>query len=95
MPTRYALHPCVPNPFNPLTTLRYDLPEPARVGLRIYDLSGRLVRVLAQGEVIGAGRHEAVWNGRDEAGRTASAGVYFCRLEAGAFRQTRRMTLLK
>jgi hypothetical protein len=94
-PARYALHACCPNPFNPRTTIRFDLPEPARVDLEIYDAAGRVVRRLLREESRKAGGHTAVWNGRDDAGRQVAAGVYFCRLRAGAFHQTRPMTLLK
>jgi beta-glucanase (GH16 family) len=90
-----VLHPCYPNPFNPSTTIAFELAEPATVTLGIYDVAGRLVRTLAAGEPTGAGRHEATWNGRDAAGQAAPAGVYFYRLDAGGQSLTRRMTLLK
>lgn len=91
----YALHPCRPNPFNPATTISYDLPEAAVVHLRIHDLAGRLVRTLVAGEAVGEGRHEILWNGRDETGQVMAAGVYCYRLDAAGFSMTRRMTLLK
>ncbi len=94
-PANLALRQNYPNPFNPSTTICFDLPDPARVDLRVYDVSGRLVRVLLAGEALPAGRHETMWNGRDGAGLAVGAGVYFYRLEAGAFTQTRCMTLLK
>ena len=94
-PTGYALHPCYPNPFNPATTISYDLPEPATVNLAIYDVAGKLVQTLVAAEAVGAGRHEVVWNGRDDTGRVAAAGVYFYRLDAGGYSETRRMTLVK
>lgn len=92
-PTRYALHPCAPNPFNPQTTIVYDLPEAARVTLRIYGTDGRLVRTLVS-RAMPPGSHEAVWNGRDRSGRPVAAGVYFCRLDAGGYSETRRMVLV-
>ncbi len=96
LPARgYALHPCYPNPFNPSTTIGYDLPEPATVELAVYDVAGKLVRTLVSGAAVEAGRHEVVWNGRDGTGRIAAAGVYFCRLEAGGYAETRRMMLVK
>jgi beta-glucanase (GH16 family) len=94
-PAGYALHPCHPNPFNPATTISYDLPEPAVVRLTIHDLAGRLVRTLVAGAVVGEGRHEVVWNGRDDAGQIMAAGVYFYRLDAAGFSETKRMTLVK
>ncbi len=84
-----------PNPFNPTTKIVFGLAAPADVTLRIYDAAGRLVRTLLAGEARGAGRHEAVWNGRDDAGARAGSGVYFYRLEADGFVETRKMTLLK
>jgi len=95
VPTRYALHNNVPNPFNPLTSIKYDLPRASHVSLCIFDVSGRLVRVIVDGEMQQPGRHEAVWNGRDNAGRGVAAGLYFYRLTADTFTDTRRMLLVK
>ena len=78
-----------------MTTIKYDLPKAERVSLRIYDIAGRLVRILANHEWVEAGRREVIWQGRDQAGRYVATGVYFYRLEAGPFRETRRMTLVK
>jgi len=94
-PGGYRLHPGVPNPFNPSTTIGFDLPRPEWIDLRIFDVSGRLVRVLVGGQTMAAGRHQVVWNGQDARGRTAAAGVYFCRLEAGAFSAIARLTMVK
>jgi len=91
----HVLHPCYPNPFNPSTTISYDLESPAIVSLTVYDMAGRLVRTLVAAESSSAGRHEVVWNGRDETGQIAAAGVYFYRLDAGGFSETRRMSLVK
>ena len=91
----YALHPCYPNPFNPATTISFDLPNPAAVNLTIYDVAGKRVRTLVAGETLATGRHEELWNGRDQTGRVVPAGVYFYRLDAGDFSETRRMTLVK
>jgi len=90
-----VLNRCCPNPFNPGTVISFDLPRAAAVRLSIFDLSGRLVRTLLKGDLIGAGRHESIWRGRNESGRHQAAGVYFYRLEVGAFSATRRMVLLK
>jgi hypothetical protein len=83
-----------PNPFNPATTIRFGLTARATVSLRIYDAAGRLVRVLV-GEPRDAGRYSEDWDGRDNAGRSVASGVYFYRLQAGAFEQTRKMVLLR
>ena len=95
VPTRFALHAAVPNPFNPQTTIGYDLPRETRLTLVIYDLTGRRVRTLLAGAVEPAGRHDVVWNGLDDGGRQVPSGVYCCRIEAGSFGATRRLTLLK
>ena len=91
----YALYPCYPNPFNPATTISYDLPDQVNVDLNVYDVAGKLVRKLISAQSTGAGRHEVVWNGRDETGRVVPAGVYFYRLDAGRYSETRRMALVK
>lgn len=88
------LYTPTPNPFNPATTIRFELPAAATVRLAIHDVNGRLVRVLVAGE-LSAGSHEARWNGTGEQGQRLPSGVYFCRLEAGSFRQTASLTLLK
>jgi hypothetical protein len=93
--TRYALLPVFPKPFNPVAVIRYEIPPPgAEVSVRIYNLTGRVVRTLVDGESQ-AGRHEVSWDGRSDDGRSAASGVYFCRLEAGGFTQARKMVLLK
>jgi hypothetical protein len=84
-----------PNPFNPRTTLAFELPAAAPVSLVVYDLAGRRVRTLAAGEVLGAGAHTRTWLGRDDRGRAVASGVYLYRLEAGAQRATRRVTLIR
>ena len=83
-----------PNPFNPVTEISFGLKEPANVSLRIYDAAGRLVRELASG-IHPAGTHHAIWNGRDANGAAVSSGIYFYRLDAGAFSETRKMVLLR
>jgi hypothetical protein len=90
----YGLEPNVPNPFNPSTTIRYELAAAGRATLRVYDISGRLVKTLVDRQMP-AGTFEARWDGRDARGVAVASGVYFYRLEAGAFTQTRRMVLLK
>ena len=84
-----------PNPFNPMTMIAYYLPEECEVDLAIYDLQGRLIRVLRKAETEGPGNNEAVWMGRDDRGQQAPSGVYLYRLRAGDFTETKRMTLVK
>jgi flagellar hook assembly protein FlgD len=83
-----------PNPFNPVTRLKFSLKEKGHVSMRVYDVSGRLVRVLVD-EVREAGAYEVVWDGaNDEARRTAS-GIYFCRMETTDYERTLKMVLLR
>jgi len=90
----YALDQNVPNPFNPTTTISYTLPDAGAVKLSIYDASGRLVRTLVS-SAREHGSHAEVWDGTDSAGRAVSSGIYFYRLDAGKFSQSRKMVLLK
>ncbi len=84
-----------PNPLNPGTSIAFGLPSPGgHVTLRIYDVSGRLVRTLAN-EEFPAGRHSTHWDGRDASGAHVSSGVYFYRLEAPGFRATGKSMVLK
>jgi hypothetical protein len=95
VPRAYALYQNIPNPFNPTTVIRYDVPEDGvSVALRIYDVSGRLVRVLVDARE-SAGSRYVTWDGKDSRGRNVASGVYFCSFEAGGFRQTRKMVLLR
>lgn len=95
LPVEAVLHPNAPNPFNPSTRIRYDVPAPgARVRLAVYTSEGRLVRELASGPE-GPGRRERFWDGRDASGGDVASGIYFLRYEAGPRVLTRKMTLLR
>ncbi|HFE53999.1 MAG TPA: hypothetical protein ENK07_11175 [Bacteroidetes bacterium] len=94
LPERFALHAAYPNPFNPSTTLRYDLPRAGVVRLVVVDALGRTVAVLVDGPVP-AGRHAAVWDGRDQSGQPVGSGVYLAVMKAGDQRFVSKMLLLK
>ncbi len=83
-----------PNPFNPQTMIRFGLKEASHVSLRIYDPAGRLVRVLVDGQR-DTGQYEERWGGLDDAGRSVASGIFFYRLVAGNFVQTRKMVFLR
>lgn len=83
-----------PNPFNPWTTVHFEVPAAGRVRLEVLDARGRLVRVLLDTD-LPAGSHEAAWDGRDTAGRALASGAYFVRLEAGTELQTARLSLVR
>ncbi len=89
-----ALYPNHPNPFNPTTTIRFELAAAGRSALRIYDVRGALVRTLFD-EAREAGPGIATWDGRDDLGRAVGSGVYFYRLTAAGESRSRKMVLLK
>ena len=94
VPQHYALFANFPNPFNPSTSIEYALPEAASVELAIYDILGQRVRTLVAGQQA-AGFYRLAWDGRDRAEQAVASGVYFYRLTAAGFSQTRKMTLIK
>jgi subtilisin family serine protease len=89
-----VLHPAQPNPFNPATTLRYDLAARAHVNISIYDVRGTLVATLVD-ESRPAGSHSTVWHAQDRHGNALASGVYLCRLDASGEQQSRKLVLLK
>lgn len=93
-PTAKMLHGSHPNPFLEATTLELDLPEPASVRLEVYDVRGRLVRVLVD-EFQTAGRKQVVWDGTDMIGEAVASGVYYCRMRTPGHESTVTLTVLK
>jgi hypothetical protein len=93
-PAIFFLGDAYPNPFNPVTTINFNIPGEMHVRLAIYGMDGRRIAVLVD-ETLVAGPHEAVWRGRDETGRPVGSGVYFSKLLAGSQSQVRKMTLMK
>jgi hypothetical protein len=94
LPETFALHQNYPNPFNPITTLSYDLPEDALVNITIYDMMGRIVSNLVSSQQ-NAGYKSIQWNATNNQGQSVAAGLYLYTIEAGKFRQTKKMVLLK
>ena len=90
----YNLHNAYPNPFNPVTTLRYDIPEDGFVNITIYDMMGRVVSNLVSSKQR-AGYKSVRWNATNNTGQPVSAGVYLYMIKAGGFSQTKKMELLK
>ncbi len=88
------LDPNYPNPFNPVTTIPFELTVPGHVRLEIFRLTGELVRTLVE-EDLSAGPHRAVWDGRDDAGRKVASGSYLCRLDAEGKHLYQRLALVK
>ncbi len=91
-PQQFVLDQNYPNPFNPQTTLRFEIPETIqhRVSLMIYDMTGRRVRTLVDGQVA-PGYHETLWRGDDDQGQQVSSGVYVAVLSAGSFKSARKL----
>jgi hypothetical protein len=83
-----------PNPFNPVTTVRFSLYRAGPAALRVFDVAGRLVRTLVSDD-LPAGAYEVTWWGDDERGRPVASGVYYCRLEAAGETRSRRMVLVR
>jgi Zn-dependent metalloprotease len=94
LPQRYLLAQNRPNPFNPSTMIAFDLPQAGHATLRIYDVSGRMIRSLLAGELT-EGSHSVRWDGRDANGAAVASGTYLYRIEAGDFQATRSMSLVK
>ena len=94
LPARFALEANAPNPFNPLTTIHFELDRAGPAALRVFSIRGALVRTLVQKE-LPSGRYRTQWDGRDEQGRPVGSGVYIYRLTAGGRDLARKMSLLK
>jgi len=94
VPVTTALSGNYPNPFNPETTIRFSMAREDRVVIDIYAVNGQKVRSLLEG-VYGVGVHSAVWNGRDDIGRSVGSGVYFYRMTTSGYSSVKKMLLLK
>ncbi len=94
LPQSYGLDQNFPNPFNPVTTIRYYLPQAEEVTINIYNLNGQLIRNLIS-ERKNAGYHEIVWDARDNKGLILPSGVYLYGIQAGAFTEVKKLTLLR
>lgn len=94
LPKVFALHDNYPNPFNPMTTIRYDLPNTSNTSLGVFNVVGQLVKTLVSDEQK-AGEYAVKWDGRDEAGKDVGSGIYYYVFQAGDFRSVKSMVLLK
>lgn len=93
LPDTFMLGENYPNPFNPLTTIEYAIPEKATVLIQVFDLLGGLVATLVEAEQ-GPGRYRVVWDGRNDARQAQASGLYFYRMTVGSFVQSKKMLLL-
>ena len=94
IPLEYSLFSNYPNPFNPITSLHYDLPEDGLVNITVYDMMGRIVKTLVNSSQT-AGYKSIKWNATNDRNEPVSAGLYLYTIQAGEFRQTKKMVLLK
>jgi len=92
--TSFELAQNYPNPFNPSTTISFVIPEAAQVTLQIYDVRGQLVKTLVD-RMLATGRHQIVWDGKNASGQQVASGVYFYRMQAGSFSQSKTMLLVR
>jgi hypothetical protein len=94
IPSLFTLNQNYPNPFNPVTTIDYYLPRRADVSITIFNLLGQTVQTLVNNQQA-AGSYSITWDGRDNSGKTAASGLYFYRLKAGEFAESKKMIMLK
>ena len=94
LPKIYELSQNYPNPFNPETVIKYSLPQADRVEITIYNVMGQLIRTLVD-NTQKAGYHTVLWDGRNELGVSVSSGIYFVKMKASSFVQTRKMMMLR
>jgi len=94
IPSTYVLHQNYPNPFNPITQMKYELPKASLVNITIYDMMGRIVNNLVSSQQ-NAGYKSIQWNATNDAGQPVSAGLYLYTIQAGEFKQAKKMVLLK
>lgn len=95
LPSDYKLYANYPNPFTNETNIQFELPADRAISLKVYDVSGRLVRTLVDHEVRQKGLHSVTWDGTAANGARVASGTYLYALEHGNFRQTKSMVLVK
>jgi hypothetical protein len=91
---RYALRPAHPNPFAGSTVIRFDVPAASPVIVRIYDITGRLVREVAKGQ-FAIGTHTVAWDGRDAEGHAVPSGIYLTKMVSGKFTESKKVVVLR
>jgi hypothetical protein len=94
LPAAMVLHQNSPNPFNPVTSIGFELPEASHVILRVYDVRGSIVRTLVD-DRLAPSFHSIDWDGHDDLGHRVASGVYYCRLESGSRSMSRKMVLVQ
>ncbi|MCK9281117.1 MAG: T9SS type A sorting domain-containing protein, partial [Melioribacteraceae bacterium] len=84
-----------PNPFNPTTQISFSLPRTENVSLIVYDINGNEIKRLVNNDNLSAGSYNLTWNGTDGNGSKVASGIYFARMIAGSYQQTKKMNLVK
>ncbi|MFH0735935.1 MAG: T9SS type A sorting domain-containing protein, partial [bacterium] len=95
IPNTYALGQNFPNPFNPTTQIRFNLPEASVVSLAVYNVLGQKINTLINNKEFNSGSFNVTWNGQNDFGMTVPSGVYFYRIETPNFVETKKMMMLK
>lgn len=90
----FALHQNYPNPFNPETKISFSIPKDSKVELSIYNIKGQKVKTLAESD-FEKGIHQVIWDGKDNAGKSVSTGIYFYKMETDSFSAVKKAILLK
>jgi len=93
-PSKFSLDSPYPNPFNPSTSISYDIPKTGKIHLAVFDLNGRLIKTLKNGETK-RGYHSTIWDAKDENGVGVSTGIYFIKLTSSSFLNTKKILYLK
>ena len=91
----FSLSQNYPNPFNPSTKINFAVPQTEKVRLDVYDIQGKLIKSLVDYDLYQPGNYSVEWNGRDNHGKNVASGIYFVKMQAGKFAQTRKMNLVK
>ncbi len=94
LPSEFKLYSNHPNPFNPVTTIQYDLPSDGLVNVLVYDMMGRMVKTLVN-DLQNSGQNYIKWNGTNDNGEQVSAGLYLYTIQIGEYIETKKMVLLK
>ena len=94
VPIEFTLSQNYPNPFNPSTTISFDLPKESKVEISVYNIKGQKVKTMMN-DILPAGNHSVVWNGKNDNNKSVSSGIYFYRITAGDFTDTKKCVILK
>ena len=84
-----------PNPFNPSTKIQFAIPQIEKVSIKVYDIQGKLIKNIVDHELMNPGSYQVKWDGTDLVGAKVASGIYFARMQAGSFMQTKKMMMLK